>query len=51
MNIQNKKLILRIDEELKQLFQEKCDKERMKVASRLKYLMQKDIEAKLTINV
>lgn len=49
MNKQEKILILRIDEELKSQFKEKADKEHMKVAARIKYLMHKDIAGKLII--
>jgi len=49
MDTQEKVLILRINEEFKKEFKEKCDKEHMKVATRIKYLMHKDVENKLFI--
>lgn len=49
MDKQDKRLILRIDEELKNKFKEKSDKNHMTISSRLKYLMQKDTEDKIII--
>lgn len=49
MDRQNKKLVLRINEDFKNKFQIKSDNEHMKMATRIKYLMQKDIDGKLII--
>ena len=49
MEKQEKVLILRIDEELKKNFKIKSDKEHMKMAARIKFLMHKDIDGKLII--
>lgn len=50
MDKQNERIILRIDGVLKKKFKEKCDKEHMLLSTRLKFLIQKDIEGKLKVD-
>jgi type II secretory ATPase GspE/PulE/Tfp pilus assembly ATPase PilB-like protein len=50
MDKQNKRIIIRVDDELKENFKIKSDEYHMSISSRLKYLMKLDIENKLKIN-
>jgi len=49
MKKQNKQILLKIDEELKNHFIKKCDDNHMKISTRIKYLMKLDIDNRLTI--
>lgn len=51
MDKQNKRIIIRIDDELKNKFKIKCDDNHMNISNRIKYLMKLDIEGKLKINL
>ena len=49
MNKQENVILLRIDNELKNKFKLKCDKEYQTLSARIKYLINKDIENKIKI--
>lgn len=49
MKKQEKKLLIRIDEDLKIKFNEKAEDKNMTLSGRIKYLMKMDVENKLTI--
>jgi antitoxin component of RelBE/YafQ-DinJ toxin-antitoxin module len=49
MKKQNKQILLKIDEELKNNFIKKCDENHMKISTRIKYLIKLDVDGKLTI--
>jgi antitoxin component of RelBE/YafQ-DinJ toxin-antitoxin module len=49
MKNQTNTIIVRINDELKNSFKLRCDKEYLKMSSRIKYLIQKDCENKLKI--
>lgn len=50
MNKQNKMVIIRIDEILKDKFTKKANENHMKLSGRLKYLMKMDIDGRLRID-
>ena len=49
MKKQEKTLIMRIDEDLKNRFNQKAEDNYMTLSARIKYLMKMDIEGKITI--
>jgi hypothetical protein len=49
MDKQNKRIILRVDNELKELFTKKANDNHMKISARIKYLMKMDVQDKLKI--
>ena len=49
MDIQNKRIIIRIDEDTKNKFNVVCNDKHMTLSSRIKYLIKMDIEGKLKI--
>jgi len=49
MKKQEKKIIMRIDEELKTKFNQKAEDNYMTLSARIKYLMKMDIEGKIFI--
>ena len=49
MKKQDKQILLKIDEELKNHFIKKCDDNHMKMSARIKYLIKLDVDNKLII--
>lgn len=50
MEKQNKRILLNIDDKLKNQFLKKCEENHMKISARIKFLIKMDVNNKISFN-